>query len=155
MRTELEWAVRLPVPCPACGEETLEAVAELSSRGQVICPQCGGPHRHQIGCLAGIRTGIRAGRGKSPGALSRIALTQRASHRLKIGLAVERLRHRVRCLAMPCQGCRKCGQRMIRDDESRNGGVIERANLKQRAWTVLRDKRSYRRRDPGAGRNSI
>jgi transcription elongation factor Elf1 len=42
MRTELEWAVRLPVPCPACGEETLETVAELSSRGQVICPQCRG-----------------------------------------------------------------------------------------------------------------
>jgi len=43
---------------------------------------------------------------------------------------------------------------MIQDDESRNG-VIKRADLKQRAWTVLRDKRSYRRLDPGAVREAI
>lgn len=44
-------------------------------------------HQHKVGRLASLRPGIRAGRDKGPGALSRIAL---ARGRLTPGLAVER-----------------------------------------------------------------
>src|SRR4029450_6696098 len=39
-RSELEWAVKLPAPCPQCGNENLECVARLLQKRDFICSFC-------------------------------------------------------------------------------------------------------------------
>ncbi|WP_416897575.1 MAG: hypothetical protein ACMVY4_19240 [Minwuia sp.] len=40
-RSELKWVVPLPVPCPKCGNESMEIAARLKDRDELPCEACG------------------------------------------------------------------------------------------------------------------
>jgi hypothetical protein len=42
-RSELIWAIKLPVPCPYCSKEFTQAVAWLNARTQTPCTYCDRP----------------------------------------------------------------------------------------------------------------
>ena len=44
VRSEFQWIVNLPIPCPKCGQETAEKVARLVSLDTLTCRKC----RHDI-----------------------------------------------------------------------------------------------------------
>jgi transcription elongation factor Elf1 len=42
MRSELEWVIQIPVPCPHCGKESTETIARLIHSNEIICGHCRG-----------------------------------------------------------------------------------------------------------------
>ena len=40
IRSQLEWAIKLPIPCPKCGHESMETVACLKEHDETACESC-------------------------------------------------------------------------------------------------------------------